>query len=165
MIRIRYSLSLPASVVPEEAERLLKELRQFCLDQPFKNVNDFIRTETKLGFTARIGLADSRPFEVYLCKYPEQWTFESCCWTGYKLAEAEFLHRYLSVIRALDRAKEMGFKVEVKDGGGYWRNRNLKRLLGIKKVIDSLPDPQVLFEATSDNMSIGNFKPKLEEIN
>jgi hypothetical protein len=187
MIRIRYYLSLPAETTRQNAEKLLKKLRQFCLDKPFNAVSSFVSCssqsilqneaidfpnqcfkqvvpKTKMGFTCLIGGETARQFHLYLYKYPDflgtkvPWFFDGCCWVAPKTPEHEFLTLHLAVIAALDHAKELGFEIEVKDGGAYWKNRNRKKLLGFKKAMEPYPDAQLLFDA------VGKINNKLEEI-
>jgi len=123
--------------------------------------NQFFRRLTpkaKVGFEAALGDGDqSRPFSMFLFQYGRfrsvtvPWFMDGCCWTGIHLSDDLFLPRHLAVISALDKAKEMGFEVEVKDGGGYWKSRSKQRLLAVKRLMDQYPDPRILVPTIGNN--------------
>lgn len=66
-------------------------------------------------------------------KIPEAyyWSWSSFCKTQYALnvSPEHFLQCHLTVIRMLDKSKELGFGVEVSDEGEYWEKRDIQLLL------------------------------------
>ncbi len=184
MIRIRYYLALPHETSKQEAEQLLRKLRQFCLYQQFKKVSTLVTCSNpallneaeqfpnqyfkqvspkiKMGFTCE-QYNNSRPFHVLLYKYPVlsgakiPWFFDSCSNASQNTTENEFLGQHLTIIAALDEAKRLGFEVEVKDGGGFWKSRDINKLLRIKTAMAHYPDADQLLE------SVGKINSNLKE--
>jgi len=80
----------------------------------------------------------------------QKWTWSSFCKTLYatQVSGEHFVHCHLTVIRMLDRAKELGFDVQVQDEGDYWEKRDIPHLLeeanlsaaGIAAVLGALKD-------------------------
>lgn len=80
-----------------------------------------------------------------LCRYPKtlscdgrdiptrmatDWRWSSFCKTQYasNVNIAHFLRCHIMVIKMLDKAKELGFIIEVSDEGDYWEQRNVAAL-------------------------------------
>ena len=70
-----------------------------------------------------------------LCRYPgsDEWRWSSFCKTQYASNHEyggveNFLRYHLMVISILDKAKELGFEVDVSDEGNYWDKRDIKAL-------------------------------------
>lgn len=188
MIRIRYYIAMTPYPLSKEGsadavEKSLRQLRQFSLDQPFDSVSDFervvkpreskrfpnqyfkrLKPSMKLGFSA--GLGSDKPFDLFLHKYPRfgrayvPWFIDGCCWQG-PVPDSLFISRHLAIIAVLDKAKRMGFEVEVKDGSGYWKHRSKERLLATRRLLEALPDPMKALLRMSDNKSFGNVNQKL----
>lgn len=60
-----------------------------------------------------------------------KWTWRSFCKTQFALEISieNFVQCHLTVIKMLDKAKELGFEVEVSDEGDYWEKRDLSLLI------------------------------------
>ena len=83
------------------------------------------------------------------------WTWKSFCKTEYANnpkagGVKNFLRCHLSVIAALDSARDLGFSVEVNDEGGFWDKRSVQSLAQEVGVWDC--DLAAMFGAIKDGM-------------
>ena len=88
-----------------------------------------------LGFDAIVGKG-CESLDLAFSKEPGKgWVASGFCKTQYASnpdcdGVANFLKCHMLVIKVMDIAKELGFKVEVHDEGNYWENRDVKKLAG-----------------------------------
>jgi hypothetical protein len=172
MLLIRYHLSFKPVFSEDYVLQRLSELRQFCLDQAgFDSVGE-LRTQSlttlrlsddilenpqqyypqhspraKIGFVASLG--DSK-FEGCVYSYPEYgginmpWYYDGTSWLLPSDSDDLFSRRHLAIIETLDRAEELLSMIKVNDETHYWRHRNRCKLLSMKRVMATCPDPRDL---------------------
>ena len=113
-----------------------------------KNETGFaqVRPSHVIAFTSWPG-PGCEAANIGLCRYPatinfagktvstrlEGWHWESFCKTQYASNPADggiqnFLRCHLTVIKLLDRARQMNLLAEVKDEGGFWERRDIAAL-------------------------------------
>lgn len=166
MIKIKYFLSLPAVRTRKEVRAHLKHLRWRCQDLGFESVSaiGIQRGHTledpgpkpayRFGFVCKLG-DGAKDFSIMMGQYQNlsgrkgvdiPWFSRGDCAPA-TANERQFRSQYLAVIEALTFAQEIGFTVEVKDEGSYWKNHNVGNLLALRKVLAKYPDPRDFFLA------------------
>ena len=93
--------------------------------------NDKIPTHV-IGFTAYVG-AGCESLTLAFTKQGKVWKASGFCKTQYASnpacgGVANFLKCHLLVIKVMDTAKELGFKIDVYDEGNYWEKCDPKAL-------------------------------------
>lgn len=106
----------------------------------------FLSVEAKRGWRFRTWPGEGCETAFFgLCRFPSHlekdgrsfatgygkgWHYHTWCKTQYAdvISREHFLKCHLGVIRILDFLKEAGLKVGARDGGDYWKTRDLKRL-------------------------------------
>ncbi len=92
------------------------------------------RTPTHvIGFEVLVGKGCESLDLVFAKEAGKGWTASGFCKTQYASnpdcgGMANFLKCHLLVIKVIDIAKELGFKVDVSDDSDYWEKRDLKAL-------------------------------------
>lgn len=87
-----------------------------------------------VGFDALVGAGCESLDLTFSKETGKGWTASGFCKTQYasnpeRGGVANFLKCHLLVIKTLDIAKKLGFAVEVLDEGGYWTDRDPKKLV------------------------------------
>jgi hypothetical protein len=86
-----------------------------------------------IGFDALVGKGCESLELAFAKETGKGWTASGFCKTQYASnpacgGVANFLKCHLLVIKVMDIAKELGFKVDVSDEGNYWKKRDPKAL-------------------------------------
>lgn len=131
-LTVHYTVTASLSK-PQEVRQLVEAIRQHALDLAFKQVGEIKESKDMIGFSTLPG-DGSEPAKFGFCKQPTGWRCQSFCKTQYASDPRcggieNFLRCHISLVKLLDFIKAIGLAtVMVRDEGGYWENRDMKKL-------------------------------------
>jgi hypothetical protein len=131
-LTIHYTLTTSLTK-PQDVRKLVEAMRQHALDLPFKEVGEIKESKDMLAFSTQPG-AGSEPANFGFRQQSTGWRWQSFCKTQYASDPrcggiVNFLRCHISIVKLLDFVKATGLAtVIVRDEGGYWEHRDMKKL-------------------------------------
>jgi len=125
---IHYTLTVRNQWSKRTIREKLETLRQFCLDLPVEAVGEFPSHAQVFTIDLAPGCEE---MALGICTYPggrRMWASSCCTQYANEYGLPNFLRAHVSACAILEKAQELGFKVDVEDEGEYWTKRDDKAL-------------------------------------
>lgn len=125
---IHYTLTVPNQWSKRTIREKLESLRRSCMDLPVEAVGKFPSHAQVFTIDLTPGCEE---MAVGICTYPggrRTWALSCCTQYANEYGLPNFLRAHMTVCAILEKAQELGFKVEVKDDGEFWTKRDVKAL-------------------------------------